>query len=102
MLQDGVQETGVSVAFTVLKCDAGPVFLQETVTVPEDETAPELLERLFRRGAQLLISNLDRVWTGEAAQVARQQDEAQATHAAKVSRASEEDSWGELTLCSSQ
>lgn len=76
--------TGVSVAFTVLKCDAGPVFLQEAITVAEDETAPELLERLFRQGAQLLISNLDRVWTGEAAQVAQQQDEAQATHAAKV------------------
>lgn len=83
-LQDGVAQTGVSVAFTVLKCDAGPVFLQEAVVVPDDEQAPQLLERLFRQGAQLLITNIDRVWTGEAAQLAQQQDEAQATHAAKV------------------
>lgn len=84
-LQDGVATTGVSVAFTVLACDAGPIFLQEQVAVPEDEQAPQLLERLFKQGAQLLISNIDRVWTGEAAEVAWQQDHAQATHAAKVS-----------------
>jgi methionyl-tRNA formyltransferase len=76
--------TGVSVAFTVLACDAGPVFLQEQVSVPEDEQAPQLLQRLFKQGAQLLVNNIDRVWTGEAAQVAWQQDHAQATHAAKV------------------
>lgn len=52
--------------------------------VPEDEQAPQLLERLFRRGAQLLVSNLPRVWSGEAASTAWQQDEAAATHAAKV------------------
>jgi methionyl-tRNA formyltransferase len=85
-LQDGVATTGVSVAFTVLKCDAGPIFLQETAAVPEDEQAPELLDRLFKQGAQLLVNNMERVWSGEAAQVAKQQDEAQATHAAKVSR----------------
>jgi methionyl-tRNA formyltransferase len=84
-LQDGVAVTGVSVAFTVLKCDAGPIFLQETAAVPEDEQAPELLGRLFKQGAQLLVNNMERVWSGEAAQVATQQDEAQATHAAKVS-----------------
>jgi methionyl-tRNA formyltransferase len=84
-LQDGVATTGVSVAFTVLKCDAGPIFLQETAAVPEDEQAPELLHRLFKQGAQLLVNNMERVWSGEAAQMATQQDEAQATHAAKVS-----------------
>jgi methionyl-tRNA formyltransferase len=83
-MQDGVSTTGVSVAFTVLACDAGPIFLQEQVAVPEDELAPQLLERLFKQGAQLLVSNIDRVWTGEAAEVAWQQDHTQATHAAKV------------------
>eukprot|EP00775_Hariotina_reticulata_P013794 gene13794-13915_t len=85
-LQDGVGVSGVSVAFTVLKCDAGPVFLQEQVAVPEDEEAPQLLERLFRRGAQLLVANLDKVWSGEAAQVAQPQDDLKATHAAKISK----------------
>lgn len=77
--------TGVSVAFTVLACDAGPVFLQEQVAVPEDEQAPQLLERLFKQGAQMLVHNIDRVWAGEAAEVAWQQDHQQTTHAAKVS-----------------
>jgi len=30
-LCDGVAESGVSVAYTVLKCDAGPVLAQEKV-----------------------------------------------------------------------
>lgn len=77
--------TGVSVAFTVLACDAGPVFLQEQVAVPEDEQAPQLLDRLFKQGAQMLVHNIDRVWSGEAGEVAWQQDHQQATHAAKVS-----------------
>lgn len=83
-LQDGVATTGVSVAFTVLACDAGPIFLQESSSVQEDEQAPQLLDQLFKQGAQLLVNNIDRVWTGEAAQVAWQQDHGQATHAAKV------------------
>jgi methionyl-tRNA formyltransferase len=60
------------------------VFLQEQVAVLEDEQAPQLLDRLFRQGAQMLVHNIDRVWVGEAAQVAWQQDHQQATHAAKV------------------
>ena len=83
-MQDGVTTTGVSVAFTVLACDAGPIFLQESSPVHEGEQAPQLLDRLFKQGAQLLVNNIDRVWTGEAARVAWQQDHAQATHAAKV------------------
>ncbi|KAF6255994.1 methionyl-tRNA formyltransferase [Scenedesmus sp. NREL 46B-D3] len=85
-VQDGVATTGVSVAFTVLKCDAGPIYMQEEAAVLEDEQAPELLNRLFKQGAQLLVGNLERVWSGEAAQLAQQQDEAQATHAAKLAK----------------
>lgn len=32
-LCDGVNETGVSLAFTVLQCDAGPVLAQQSVQV---------------------------------------------------------------------
>jgi hypothetical protein len=35
--QDGVPETGVSVAFTVLKCDAGPILAQQRVPLSGDE-----------------------------------------------------------------
>jgi hypothetical protein len=58
--QDGVTTSGVSVAFTVLACDAGPVLVQEHVAVGGDESAPQLLDRLFKRGAQLLVQNINR------------------------------------------
>ncbi len=32
-IMDGVSHTGVSLAMTVLKCDAGPIVAQETVKV---------------------------------------------------------------------
>lgn len=35
-LQDGVKETGVSIAFTVRKLDAGPVIASEKVAVDDD------------------------------------------------------------------
>jgi methionyl-tRNA formyltransferase len=37
-IQDGVTETGVSVAYTVLKCDAGPVLVQERVSAMDVES----------------------------------------------------------------
>jgi hypothetical protein len=53
--QDGVQETGVSVAFTVRAMDAGPVLAQERVAVDLDVQAPELLRDLFERGTMCEI-----------------------------------------------
>jgi methionyl-tRNA formyltransferase len=85
VLQAGVAETGVSVAYTVLKCDAGPVLAQERVALDPEVQAPELLEQLFSTGVKLLLSKLDSVWAGQGPEVAQAQDEAQVTHAAKVS-----------------
>lgn len=79
--------TGVSVAYTVLRCDAGPVLAQQQRPLDHDTQAPQLLEELFETGAQLLISCLPDVWTGAAAARAWPQDEAAATHAAKVGAA---------------
>jgi hypothetical protein len=77
---------GVSVAYTVLKCDAGPVLAQQRLPVDPDLQAPELLGRLFSLGTALLLSRLDDVWAGRGQQLAVPQDEALATHAAKVGR----------------
>ena len=75
----------MSVAFTVLRCDAGPVLASQEVSVDPDEQAPELLERLFKLGGELLLRQcLPRMWDGSAASAAVAQDEAAATHAAKV------------------
>ncbi len=62
--QAGAAETGVSVAFTVLAMDAGPVLAREAVAVGPDVQAPELLRELFARGARLLLRRLPDVWSG--------------------------------------
>ncbi len=79
LLQDGVRETGVTVAFTVRAMDAGPVLAQERVAVDEDIQAPELLADLFKRGSDLLLSRLPDVWSGVAAQQATPQVSASCT-----------------------
>lgn len=63
-VQDGVAETGVSVAFTVKAMDAGPVLARETMAVDAHVQAPELLEELFARGTRLLLQRLPDVWSG--------------------------------------
>ncbi|GFH07159.1 uncharacterized protein HaLaN_01920 [Haematococcus lacustris] len=80
----GVSETGVSLAYTVLRCDAGPVLAQEQVAVDPEVQAPELLADLFRRGALLLLKSLPAVWDGSAQPW--QQKEEETTHAAKLSK----------------
>ncbi|GLI63252.1 hypothetical protein VaNZ11_006151 [Volvox africanus] len=85
-LEDGVTETGVSVAYTVLACDAGPVLAQRRVPVDPDVTAPELLQQLFRLGGQLLVEKLPDVFAGRGTQMAVSQDETQVVHAAKLTR----------------
>eukprot|EP01025_Chloroclados_australasicus_P042215 TRINITY_DN44935_c0_g1_i1.p1 TRINITY_DN44935_c0_g1~~TRINITY_DN44935_c0_g1_i1.p1 ORF type:complete len:262 (-),score=31.15 TRINITY_DN44935_c0_g1_i1:67-828(-) len=84
-LENGDQEAGVSVAFTVLACDAGPILAQEKRSLTGNEQAPELLEDLFQLGTDLLVSKLPLVWSGEAAAAAAPQDDSRATHAPKLS-----------------
>eukprot|EP00958_Prasinococcus_capsulatus_P029263 scaffold7382_cov406-Prasinococcus_capsulatus_cf.AAC.34 len=63
-IEDGVEETGVSVAFTVLKMDAGPIIAAETKRIDDMVTTAELLPELFVKGTTLLIRHLDRVLLG--------------------------------------
>ncbi|KAK9842062.1 hypothetical protein WJX81_006621 [Elliptochloris bilobata] len=83
-LQDGVAETGVSVAFTVKAMDAGPVLAREAMAVDPDMQAPELLEELFARGTRLLLRHLPDVLSERARGMAEPQDEAQASSAPKL------------------
>ena len=98
-VQDGLSKTGVSVAYTVLKCDAGPVLAQEEVHVDPEIQAPELLSHLFEVGAKLLLSKLDVVFQGKGGEVAWPQDEYQAAHAPKLTK---EESRLDLRACSAQ
>ncbi|KAA8547750.1 hypothetical protein F0562_004179 [Nyssa sinensis] len=89
-LQDGVKETGVSLAFTVRALDAGPVIACERMEVDDQIKAPELLAMLFSRGSKLLIHELPSIFDGSARVRAQAQDDSKATLAPKISP---EESW---------
>ncbi|ESQ28690.1 hypothetical protein EUTSA_v10019000mg [Eutrema salsugineum] len=83
-LQDGVPETGVSLAFTVRKLDAGPVIASKRFQVDDQIKAPELLSFLFSEGSKLLISELPSIFDGSANSKAVPQDDSKATLAPKM------------------
>ncbi|KAL4857185.1 Methionyl-tRNA formyltransferase [Chlorella vulgaris] len=85
-LQDGVAVSGVSLLYTVRAMDAGPILAQQELKVDPDVQAPELLTQLFELGTDLLVKNLEVVWAGMGDATAQPQDEAGATHAAKLTR----------------
>ncbi|CAL0303349.1 unnamed protein product [Lupinus luteus] len=89
-LQDGVKETGVSLAFTVRALDAGPVIATESVQVDDQIKAPDLLDLLFYKGSELLIGELPSIFDGSARVKACPQDDSKATLAPKISQ---EESW---------
>lgn len=65
-LERGVDMTGVSVAYTVLEMDAGPVVRRVERDLDGSEKHDELLNELFHTGAKALLHVLPEVWTGEA------------------------------------
>ena len=85
-IESGDAALGVSLAYTVLACDAGPVLASERVEDDGVTSAPGALEMLFDRGAGMLMRELPAALTGEALGRAVPQDEAGAVHAAKISR----------------
>ncbi|CAA0843106.1 formyltransferase- putative [Striga hermonthica] len=89
-LQDGVRETGVSVAYTVSKLDAGPVIACEKVETDDQIKAPELLELLFQEGSRLLVHELPSILDGSAQTKAVPQDESRASLAPKITA---DESW---------
>ncbi|WVZ69249.1 hypothetical protein U9M48_018064, partial [Paspalum notatum var. saurae] len=89
-LQDGVAETGVSLAYTVRALDAGPVIACEKFSVDECIRAPELLGILFDIGSKLLINELPSILDGSAKEKAQPQDDSKATLAPKLNS---EESW---------
>ncbi|XP_076950884.1 uncharacterized protein LOC143624008 [Bidens hawaiensis] len=83
-LQDGVKETGVSLAFTVRALDAGPIIACEKMEIDDNIKAPELLDLLFAQGSKLLLQELPSIFDGSASIKAKLQDDSKATLAPKV------------------
>lgn len=60
----GDQTTGATTFSIVRALDAGPVFASLTEPIGAEDTAGDLLDRLARRGAELLVSTLDGIEAG--------------------------------------
>jgi len=81
-LEAGDAESGVSVAETVLKMDAGPIVRQLTVKLSGEEKAPDFLMAMFIAGTEALLSALPDYFSGTA--VKTPQDESKASPAPKL------------------
>jgi len=82
-LENGDTTAGVSVAFTVLNMDAGPVVRQVTRPLTGDEKADTLLLDMFEVGTAQLLEALPSVWNGSVER--REQVDDDATPADKLS-----------------
>jgi methionyl-tRNA formyltransferase len=83
-LLDGLNETGVTILFTVKALDAGPIIIQKAYAIETHETALDLTARMFAASAPLLLSALGKLedlsFEGSA------QDEADATFCRKIAK----------------
>ncbi|KAK9266020.1 hypothetical protein L1049_010758 [Liquidambar formosana] len=90
-LQDGVKETGVSLAFNVHALDAGPVIACERLVVDDQVKVCMVLVSQFNYvGSKLLIHELPSIFNGSARVKAQPQDDSKATLAPKITP---EESW---------
>ncbi len=87
----GDAKTGACLMLMEAGLDSGPVYVSESVSIGEHETAGDLHGRLAATGAKLLASHLGKIVDGEMAPV--QQDEDQATYAPKIKTADAEIDW---------
>ena len=95
-IRQGLSETGVSVMRVVQALDAGPVLLQASMPIFDDEAFGELQNRLAELGALTLIEALTLLSLGKATETA--QDESRATYAPKVTRESSRIRWKDSAL----
>ena len=68
----------------VFELDAGPVVAEETTSVGETETAPELRNRLNDIGKKLLVETIPKIINGTATY--KEQNHAGATHTKKITK----------------
>lgn len=85
-LEHGMHNTGVSLAYTVRKMDAGPVIAQSEVQLHFDDDTPSAMQKLFHSGGDLLLAHMEHIVTGKAREYAAEQDERLATRAPKLSK----------------
>lgn len=80
----GEKETGVSIIRLDNAVDHGPLLAQETEPILEDDTSETLHEKLFAKGAELLVKVLPDYISGNL--VPKPQDDSKATFTEKLTR----------------
>ena len=95
-IREGLTETGVSVMRVVPALDAGPVLLQASMPIYDDEAFGELQNRLSELGALTLIEALTLLSLGKATE--KVQDESRASYAPKVTRETSRINWRDTAL----
>jgi methionyl-tRNA formyltransferase len=80
----GDAETGVTIMRVVKELDAGPMMSTVRRPIGSDETSVDVEHALAELGARALVDVVERIADGSAVEVP--QDDAQATHAAKIAR----------------
>lgn len=95
-IRQGLTQTGVTVMRVIPALDAGPIILQATTAIFEDETYGELQVRLSELGALTLIEAMTLISLGKAEETA--QDDSRATYTVKVTRESSRIDWKEPAI----
>ena len=95
-IRQGLTETGVTVMRVVPALDAGPMILQASTPIFDDETYGELQVRLSELGALAIVEALNLVALGKAKETP--QDDSRATYVPKVSRESSRIDWKDTAL----
>ncbi len=90
-IAQGEHETGISLMQMDAGMDTGPVFCTRSLAIGPEETAGQLAERLALLAAEVTRHDLGRALSGEL--VATPQDEAAATYAPPIDRATAEVRW---------
>jgi methionyl-tRNA formyltransferase len=84
-LLDGLDQTAVTILFTVKKLDAGNIILQKDFTISPDETAGQLTRRLFDASGAMLLEVLMNLAANPQLK-GEPQDSAQATFCRKIDK----------------
>ncbi len=92
----GETQTGVCTMQIDEGLDTGPVYLCDETEISEQETAPEVSERLAKAGGRLLVRTLEGIAAGDLRP--RPQDEAAATLAPRLTKEDGYISWEEAAL----
>ena len=88
---DGEKETGISIMYMEEKLDAGDVLAQQATPIEADDDVGTMHHKLSEIGANLLITTMEEIQSGQAKAVPQESD--QVTFAPNIRREQEELSW---------